>query len=148
MPAMTPSQRKDPYLGTNFLVEIKGLVVAGFNEVSGLQVEIEVQEYREGGFNEFIHRLPGPARYPSNLVLKRGVADNDELWKWHQEIRQGKITRRDCSIIFRDSSGAEKRRWTFEGAYPTRWIGPDLRAGSAAIAIEAVEFAHRGLQRT
>ena len=98
-----PYARVDPYLGFNFVVEIKGIQVAGFSEVSGLQVEIEVQDYREGGLNTYIHRLPGPARYPNNLVLKRGLA-NDLLWLWHQDVVNGLIERKNGSIILIDRS--------------------------------------------
>jgi phage tail-like protein len=54
--------RLDPYLNFRFLVEIQGLIVAGFSEVNGLQAEIETFEYREGGLNDYAHRLPGPVR--------------------------------------------------------------------------------------
>jgi phage tail-like protein len=139
-------ERKDPYLGFNFVVEIQGLQVAGFTEVSGLQVEVEVQDYREGGLNTHLHRLPGPARYPTNLVLRRGLV-NDELWRWHQEVVQGQITRHNGSIILRDAGGKERWRWNFEQAYPVRWSGPDLRAQSAEVAVEVVELAHRGISK-
>ena len=68
--------RNDPYLGFKFLVEIEGLVVGGFSEVTGLQVETEVETYREGGLNEYVHKLAGPTRYPSNLVLKHGMTES------------------------------------------------------------------------
>src|SRR6266700_7895774 len=67
-PALGLGGRRDPYLSYNFAVEIEGLVAGGFSEVSGLQTEIEVQEYREGGVNEYVHKRAGPAKYPSNLV--------------------------------------------------------------------------------
>src|SRR5262249_45696672 len=57
--------RRDPYLGYNFAVEIEGLVAGGFSEVTGLAVEVETQDYREGGVNGFIHKRAGPARYAS-----------------------------------------------------------------------------------
>ena len=74
--------RHDPYGAFSFLVEFDGLVAGGFSEASGLQVVVELHDYREGGRNDYIHRLAGPARYPQNLVLKRGLTDNDTLWAW------------------------------------------------------------------
>ena len=56
VPGVRPLQ---PYLTFNFAVEIEGLLVGGFTEVSGLESEIEVEEYREGGVNGFVHKLPG-----------------------------------------------------------------------------------------
>lgn len=142
---MTLGARHDPYLGFNFLVEIQGLTVGGFQEVRGLEVEVEAQDYREGGVNDFIHKLPGPTRYPSNLTLRHGLVDAETLWDWHRAVRQGKIQRRNVSIILRDSREAEVRRWEFADTYPVKWTGPDLRAGTAEVAIEALELVHRGL---
>lgn len=138
--------RTDPYLGFNYVVEIKDIQVAGFSEVSGLQVEIEVQDYREGGLNTHLHRLPGPARYPNNLVLRRGLA-GDQLWLWHQDVVNGRIVRKNGSIILRDSAGKERWRWNFVQAYPVRWTGPELRAQSAEVAVEAVELVHKGIAK-
>jgi phage tail-like protein len=142
---MALGQRSDPYTAYNFLVEIEGLVVGGFTEVTGLQIEVEVQDYREGGLNDYIHRLAGPTRYPSNLILKRGLADIDLLWAWHQAVTHGIILRRNGSIVLLDPAGSEKWRWNFVGAYPVRWLGPELRSGSANVAVETLELVHRGI---
>ena len=142
---MAVGDRVDPYLSFHFLVEIEGLVIGGFNEVTGLTVEVEIEEYREGGLNAYVHKLAGPARYPNNLVLKHGLTDSDTLWNWHQDVASGNIQRRNGSIILLDSAGEEQWRWNFVDAYPVRWVGPDLRAGSAEVAIETLELVHRGL---
>ena len=142
---MAVGDRVDPYLSFHFLVEIEGLVIGGFNEVTGLTVEVEIEEYREGGLNAYVHKLAGPARYPNNLVLKHGLTDSDTLWNWHQDVASGNILRRNGSIILLDSAGEEQWRWNFVDAYPVRWVGPDLRAGSAEVAIETLELVHRGL---
>lgn len=139
--------RTDPYLAFNFLVEIDGLVVGGFTEVSGLQVEIETQDYREGGLNAYIHKLAGPTRYPSNLTLRHGLADADALWSWLQDVAQGTLQRRNGSIVLLDDTGQEALRWNFTEAYPVRWTGPSLRADSSAVAVETLELAHHGLAR-
>jgi len=137
--------RKDPYLGCNFMVEIEGLVAGGFNEVSGLQTEIEFYEYREGGLNEYTHKRAGPAKYPSNLVLKRGITDVRTLWNWYRQVAQGTIERKNLSVLLLDSTGQEKLRWNFENAYPVKWVGPNLKGSSSEVAAESVELAHRGL---
>lgn len=143
---MPASMRKnDPFLSYRFRVEIKGVEVAGFSEVTGLQAEVEVFDYREGGRNNFIHKLAGPVRYPSNLILKHGLMDADSIWRWEQQMLSGDIARHNVSIILMDSAGQDKWRWDFQDAYPVRWSGPDLRAGSAEVAIETLELAHRGL---
>ncbi len=141
---MAVGNRRDPYLAFDFLVEVDGLLVAGFSEVTGLQREIEVQEYREGGLNEYVHKLAGPVRYPSNLILKRGLA-GPEAWVWHDMAARGIITRLNGSIVLRDEAGREAWRWIFLGAFPVRWTGPELRAGTAAVAVETLELVHRGI---
>lgn len=141
-------RRDDPYAGFNFLVEIEGLVVGGFSEVGGLQVETEVEEYREGGRNEYVHKLPGPTRYPANLTLKRGLTDADALWSWHQDVARGKIVRRNGTVYLLDREGNAAMWWDFKEAYPVKWVGPDLRADANSVAVESVELVHRGLSRT
>ncbi|HEX2090907.1 MAG TPA: phage tail protein [Longimicrobiaceae bacterium] len=139
--------RNDPYLSVNFLVEIDGLVVGGFQEVTGLQVETEVEDYREGGVNEYVHRLAGPTRYPSNLVLKKGLTDVESLWKWHQQVVRGDVRRRNGSVYLLDRKGLPAMWWNFTGAYPVKWSGPDLRAEQGAVAVEQLELVHRGLSK-
>jgi phage tail-like protein len=142
-------RNKDPFLSFRFRVEINDrnnkLEVGGFSEVSGLQVEVEVFDYREGGLNDYIHKLAGPVRYPSNLILKHGLMDADTVWQWERQMLRGDIARRNVSIILMDSAGQDQWRWEFQDAFPVRWSGPDLRAGSAEVAIETLELAHRGL---
>jgi phage tail-like protein len=137
--------RHDPVLSYNFSVEIGSLHVAGFSEVSGLQVEIEVQEYREGGVNEYIHKFAGPAKYSSNLILKKGITDNRELWSWYSKVLQGQIDRQPVSVVLMNSAGQEACRWRLQNAYPVKWTGPELKASGSEVAIETLELAHEGL---
>jgi phage tail-like protein len=142
---MPTGDRHDPFPSFNFAVEIDGIIVSGFNEVSGLQADIEIQEYREGGVNEYVHKRAGPARYATNLILKRGIADSTELWSWFCDAMEGKIQRKSLDVILRDTEGTEQRRWTFQNAYPVKWTGPEFKAQSSEIAIESLELAHEGL---
>lgn len=135
---------KDPYIGFRFRVEIDHILVGAFSEVSGLQVEVDVHEYREGGLNEYPHKLAGSIKYP-NLILKHGLMEAKALWEWQQQIVQGNIQRNNGAIILMDQAGDEKWRWNFRAAYPVRWSGPDLRAGTAEVALETLELSHRGL---
>jgi phage tail-like protein len=139
--------RNDPYAAFNFLVEIEGLIVGGFTEVSGLQVETAVHEYQEGGQNEYVHKLPGPTRYPSNLTLKRGLTDIETLWSWHQDVIAGRIERRNGTIYLLDRLRLPAMWWDFKQAYPVKWSGPDFKADSNAVAVETVELVHRGISK-
>jgi phage tail-like protein len=143
---MVLGQRRDPYRDFNFLVEIDGVTGAGFSEVSGLQTETEVFEYREGGLNTYIHKLPTQTKY-SNIILKRGVTDSAELWQWQNKAAQGKVERKSGSIILLNERREEKVRWNFREGWPTKWVGPDLKADGKEVAIEILEIAHEGIER-
>src|SRR5580658_699981 len=93
------ASRHDPILSFNFAVEISGIIMAAFNDVSGLQAEIEVNEYREGGVNGYMHKRAGPAKYPSNLILKKGITDSQELWSWYCQVLQGTIQRKSLDVV-------------------------------------------------
>jgi phage tail-like protein len=138
--------RIDPYLGFNFLVEVDMLLVAGFSEVSGLQSEIQTEEYQEGGRIDYAHKLPGPTRYSQNIILRHGLTEVPLFWIWWQMTSRGIILRRNGTIFLLDRRGVPHWAWHFMGAYPVRWSGPDLRAGSAEVAVETLELAHQGIQ--
>jgi phage tail-like protein len=137
--------RKDPYLGYNFSVQVGGEEVAAFSEVTGLEAEIEIQEYREGGVNEYTHKLAGPVRYTSNLVLKRGISDSRGLWSWYCDVMRGEIQRKSISIVLMNSASEQKVKWDFQNAYPVKWTGVNLRASASEVAIESIELVHDGL---
>lgn len=141
-------QRTDPYAAFNFWVEIGNLIAGGFTEVSGLQIETETLAYREGGLNAYVHHLPGPTRYPQNLVLKRGLTDIDTLWAWYQDVSNGTIRRWNGTIYLLKHNGETALAWDFLEAYPVRWIGPDLRSDSSNVAFESIELVHRGIKKS
>jgi phage tail-like protein len=141
---MATGDRRDPYGSFRFRLEIDSVIVAGFSEVSGLGVETEVEERGEGGVNDHVHSFAKGTRSP-RLILKRGLTDSDALWRWHQEVVAGRIQRQSGRVLLFDSTGNEKWRWNFDGAYPVKWTGPDLRADENAVAFESVELVHRGL---
>jgi len=140
--------RNDPYLSLNFMVTIEGVLVAGFQEVTGLQVETETEDYREGGVNEYVHRLAGPTRYAQNLVLKKGLTDVESLWRWHQQIVRGDVRRRNGSIFLLDRAGLPAMWWDFADAFPVKWSGPEFRAEQGAVAVEQLELVHRGISKS
>jgi phage tail-like protein len=140
-----PGKYVDPYLNFNFLVEIDGITRAAFQEVSGFDSTIDVIEHREGGDNITPRKLPGMTKY-SNIVLKWGLSDDLELYNWHRDTIQGKVQRKNGSIVLLDRAGQEKRRWNFLNAWPTKWDGPDFSAEGNDVAIETLELAHEGIE--
>jgi len=139
-------RKEDPYLNFRFLLEVEGLIRGGFSEVSGLQVEVETEDYLEGGVNSFVHKLLKGTKYP-NLVLKRGITDSDILWKWHQDIVNGKIEPKNVFLVVLDYKNQETLQWEFKEAYPVKWTGPEFKADGNNVAIETLELVHRGMQK-
>ncbi|MEK7729846.1 MAG: phage tail protein [candidate division KSB1 bacterium] len=136
-------KRKDPFGSFNFGIEIQSVLSGGFAEVSGLQMETEVEEIREGGRNEFVHKLPKRTKQ-SNLILKRGLLSL-EAWSWYKDVVAGKVERKTGSVLLFDSVGAQVMRWNFDKAYPVKWTGPELRAIGNTVAFETLELAHNEL---
>ena len=138
--------RHDPYKAFSFRVEIDGLTAASFSEVSGLESEVEVIDYREGGEPARVRKLPGLRRY-TNIVLKRGLTQDTELWNWYKQVLDGDVHRRNGSVILLDEQGHEQVRWNFVDSWPCKYVGPTLNAKSSEVAIETLELAHEGIER-
>ena len=134
-----------PLQSGRFLVEMGSQVVAHFQECTGLNMEVEVFEYMEGGHNEFVHKLPGRIKY-ANIVLKRGVTDNKQFADWRPAATATGIVLKpmNLSVILFDHAGGPLRRWNVVGAYPVKWTGPDLKASSMEVVVETLELAHKG----
>jgi phage tail-like protein len=136
----------DLYVSFVFSLAIGQRMLAGFNDVSGLVVESEVETLREGGVNGFEHQLVGPTHYTSRLVLKRGLGDPQDLWMWYLKILGGKIDRQDVTVYLNGTRGLAGLQWTFSDACPVKWTGPELHSNTSAIAFESIEIVHRGVQ--
>ena len=137
--------RDDPYKNFNFVVEIDGISIAAFCEVSGLVSETEVIEYRNGSDKtSTVRKLPGLTKY-ANIVLKRGVTQDNQLWLWRKAIEQGTADRRSGTIVLLDDERNEVRRWHFSNGWIVKFDGPDLNAKANDVAIETMEIAHEGL---
>jgi phage tail-like protein len=142
---VAPAQRHDPYKAFNFRVEIDGIARAAFSEVSGLDSETAVIEYRVGGEPNTVRKLPGLTKY-ANIVLRRGITQDAELWNWRLTVVQGNVDRRNGSIILLDDDGTEVVRWNFFHGWIAKWEGPALSSKGNEVAIETVEIAHEGLE--
>src|SRR5262245_34289519 len=113
------NNRVDPYRGFNFIVEITGITQAGFQECTGLDTSTDAVDYREGTDPNHVRKLTGLNKY-SPIMLKRGITDSDELWKWRQSVIDGKTERKSGSIVLLDEAGVEKIRWNFDKAWPSK----------------------------
>jgi phage tail-like protein len=138
--------RVDPYKGFKFLLEIDGIVQAGFSECSGFGSEIEVVEYREGGEPSTVRKLPGKVSYP-DMTLKWGITDSRELYDWHHTAVNGQIERKNGSVILLDDIGEEKVRWNFFDAWPSKYDAPDFNATGNEVAVDTLTIACERLER-
>lgn len=144
-----PQQDNEIFRNYNFLLVIDRdkEPAAYFTEVSGLSVEVETIEYREGGGAPAVRKLPGRVKY-GDVTLKWGLTQNRELTDWLNEIAQGTVKPRDIHIVLRKPNGVdEATRWTLHGAWPCSWRGAQLSAMDSDVAIETIVLTHEGLER-
>ncbi len=132
----------------------------GFQECTGLEIEMDIQEYQEGGRNNGVIRRVGRAKFQP-IVLKRGMfytnsanaTVNADLWKWMQSIINGErpVRRYDGIVHVYAADGNSMRgdaraSWGFDRGLPAKIRGPELNAKTGEIAIEELTIAHEGLR--
>jgi phage tail-like protein len=142
---MPPPVRKDPFPAANFRIEIDGLTAAAFLECSGLESETEVIDYRLGTDPGPAHKIPGVRKF-TNIVLKRGITTDRQLWDWYKSVLDGAVARRNFSIVLMDEKGQDVLRWNVHDGWPAKYTGPVLNAASCDVAIETLEIAHEGFE--
>lgn len=117
-----------------------------FSEVSGLDREYEVIEYRDGASPEYSKlKMPGLQKY-SNITLKRGVfASDNEFFNWMNTVKMNTIERRDITISLLNENHEPVVVWKVKNAWPTKIQSTDLKADGNEVAIESMEIVHEGL---
>jgi phage tail-like protein len=135
-----------------FLVEVDGVEIGRFMEVSGLEVSVGVEEVEEGGENNYVHKLPGRMTWP-NITLKRGITQNDTLLEWFNKssgeqfaANGNRLTRSTAAITLLGPGAQRLRAWEFDGAFPVKWKGPDFAVSSSDMAMEELEITHHGFR--
>lgn len=146
MSEIRSSQHNGDYLPAhNFKIEIDGVISGGFKEISGIESEVEVIEYKDGS-DPITHKRPGKAKY-KNIVLKRGFVNDASLLEWYKAVLLGATARKSGSIIYLDREGNEVLRYNFFEAWPCRWKAPELNANSDTFIVEELEFAVEKVER-
>jgi phage tail-like protein len=146
-PAAQPGVQVDPYRSYNFKLLVNNVTEGHFTEVTGLGVQVERISYREAGNNASVRAVPGRVTY-SSVTLRYGLTASTELWDWLMTAVEGRVSRRNVSVVMLDSAGAnEVLRWNLRSAWPQEWYGAPLDAMSRELAIESLVLAHEGLTR-
>lgn len=117
-----------------------------FQEVSGLDTETQVIEYRAGNSKVFSTiKMPGIAKF-GNVTLKKGVFVKDnKFFDWYSKIQMNTIKRESVTIKLLDESGKPTMTWKLANAWPTKITGTDLKSDGNEVAVETLEIAHEGL---
>jgi phage tail-like protein len=117
-----------------------------FQEVSGMDKEVQVIEYRASNNPLFSTiKMPGIAKY-GNVTMKRGVFVNDNtFWAWMDEIKMNTVARRTVLIKLLDESGGVTMQWQLNNAWPTKITGTDLKSDGNEVAVDTIEIAHEQL---
>jgi phage tail-like protein len=123
-----------------------GGVRIGFTEVTGLDMQVEAIEYREGSSPEYSKiKMPGMHKF-SNITLKRGTIQGDsDFYKWINTINLTVTERRDIIISLLNETHAPVMTWKAKNAFPIKVQASDLKSDGNEVAIETLELAHEGL---
>jgi len=154
-----PGLRLDPVRSYNFLITlvdstsalgtlssaVQNVILGGFTECSGLEMELEIESYNEGGNNGKALNFPTRVKW-SHIHLKRGAAMSMELWNWHYSFVEGKGKRRDGIVLLQNDLHVPVQVWAFTRGLPVKWTGPSMNASQSQVAIEELEIAHEGLR--
>jgi phage tail-like protein len=148
--AIKSGRESDPLVGFNFRLEIEGKLAGYFTECSGVGTEHEIIEHKAVDSNgrEFIQKIPGRMKY-QDITLKRGITDTMDIWKWRDEVEDGKLgaARTNGSIIMMDRNYEDVARWDFENGWPSKVSGPSVKADSNEYGVEEVTIVIERLKR-
>lgn len=135
-----------PYRSFIFSVAIDEIQVAEFSEVTGLNGEVEVEERREGGNNMFMEKFPKMTKY-GNLVLKRGVTNSLDLYKWYDDVTKRIFKKHNITVTLEETApnGKTVKSWSVQNALPIKWSSSDLNAQGNNILVESIELVHEGI---
>ena len=143
------ADRHGPYRNARYLLEIDGIVKAGFSECTIPESSTEVVEYREGTDPPTVRKLGSLVEY-GELTLQWGVTDDSmELFEWWQLVERGDVdeARRPIAVVILDEEGDPGPRWEFRDAWCRQYEAPDLEATGTDVAVESMEIVHEGVER-
>ena len=145
-----PDLPSDAIASYHFAVEIDGVELAQFSELSGITSEIDVIELKENtsAGKPIIKKLPG-ARMPPTITLKRAKNASMALWDWHYQVYQGNVAaaRKTGSVVLYDYGYGEVARYNFTNGWPSKVTMGAAKAGSNEVLMEEISIVCEELQR-
>jgi phage tail-like protein len=150
-----PVRRDNPYGAFNYLVALGGAtgggalgsIVGGFSDVSGLGVDVNYSDYRNGNEKvNTVRKVPNTHKL-DDVTLKRGLIGSDDLFQWLKAVRDGVAEPRQVTITLLDEARREVATWKLRDAQPKKWTGPTLAAkGGGEVAMEELTLVHEGIE--
>ena len=140
-----------PPVGFHFKVEFgvgEGDSDHRFQDVAGLSMNINTEEFMEGGLNTYAHKIPTKVSY-GNLVLKRGMLVDSKVIEWVREaIENFEFSPQTITVsLLQDDHRTGLVTWKFNGAYPVKWSISDLKAMESSLVVETLELAYQDFKR-
>lgn len=134
-----------PIPAFHFIVKIDDQVIR-FQEVSGLDSEYDVIEYRAGNNVQFAPvKMPGLKKY-TDVTLKKGLFKEDSaLFDYISAVKMNTVERKTVTISLLDETDQALFVWTLINAFPKKVTGTSMNAKSNEVSIEEIVFAHEGI---
>jgi len=135
-----------PPVGFHFLITFEFSAQADdtrFQEVSGLDVDMEMEPFTEGGQNRFIWQLPKRSHY-SDITLKRGMFINSPVVEWCKDAFENfSFAPANVSISLLNEQHQPIMTWYVISAIPKKWSVSGLNAGDSSIAVESITLSYQ-----
>ena len=142
---MPNSRSFDHRFNGKFKIEIEGVTQGAFAACDGLEARVDVVDFSDGD-NLTARKRPGRTRF-ANIVLRRGMVNNTELWNWFEAVTAGQIQRKAGSVIVCGDDGSELFRYNFFEGWPCRWKSLELDADKPGTLVEEIEIAVEKIER-
>lgn len=145
-----PNRPTDAFANCTFGVEIDGVTIALFQELSGITSELDVielkQNTKDGKY--VIHKMAGN-RKPPTITLKRGKDSSMDIWEWHKKVVDGKLSdaRKNGSVVLYDYDHSEVGRYNFMNAWPSKVSMSSLKSGANEVLMEETTLVCEELER-
>jgi phage tail-like protein len=147
-----PTERPNPYGAFNYLVSLNDKnddptdVFGGFSDASGLGMDVNYSEYRNGNekFNT-ARKIPNTHKL-DDVTLKRGLIGKTKLFEWIKAVADGAYAPTNVTITLLDEARQPVATWVLRNAQPKKWTGPTLAAkGGGEVAMEELHLVHEGI---